>query len=210
MKSLIGVVGALAICLLTASVNAAIITYGSRAGFDAAFPGATFETWDDNSAGTTIVNGGALDGITYASSSGNAVVTSLFLTSSGANGLGTTPSQYFSPFDRMTFSFGTAISAFGVDINTFSAVNGAFQALTDLGDIALSVFDPFPGISTGQFLGFSSDTAFSSVTIYGGSSYTLDTLRFVSSVPEPGTFALLAIGLAILAMSGRRVTTADR
>lgn len=102
----------------------------------------------------------------------------------------------------MTFSFGTGLSAFGIDIDT-SATTGAYSATTNLGDIIASVSDPFPGFSTGNFVGFSSDTPFTSVTISAntGFTYTLDTLR---AVPEPGTLALAAFALLAAAGWSRR------
>ena len=74
--------------------------------------------------------------------------------------------------------------------------------------MALSVFDPFTGFATGQFIGFSSSTAFSSVTIasLGGFTCTVDSLRAVDAsapVPAPGSLALSA--RALLALGGFRL-----
>jgi PEP-CTERM motif len=65
--------------------------------------------------------------------------------------------------------------------------------------LTLSFFDPFPGVSTGQFVGFISDTPFSAVTLAapGGFTYTLDDLNFVPvAVPGPATLILVGAGVA--------------
>ena len=69
-----------AICFaaLPVAAHAVIITYASRAAFDAAFPGSVVENWDGFAAGTVFPDGTTANGITYTSSAGNAVVTNVF------------------------------------------------------------------------------------------------------------------------------------
>jgi len=196
---------AIALLVIAAPASATTIPFASRAAFDAAFPGAIYETWDSYAAGTTIANGGTLKGITYNSSAGIAVVQNNFLNSTPPNGLGRTPINFFDSADTIQFTFGTPLTAFGIDINTFATASGAYTATTNNGDVVGSFFNPFPGAGTGQFVGFSSTVPFTSVTIAtpAGSTYTLDSLRAVP-VPEPATIALLGTGLAGALAARRR------
>lgn len=197
----------LAFMLSASAAQAAIVSYGSRAAFDAAFPGAAVEGWDGYGTGTIFPNGSSSAGIAYNSSSGDAIVTAVFLPSTPPNGLGNTTLGYFGSSDTMTFTFASPVSAFGIDINTFATADGAYSATTSLADIVDSVFDPFGGGGTGQFVGFSSNLPFTSVTIAptAGFSYTLDTLRDVP-LPEPGSLSLLATCLAGLFAGRKRMT----
>ena len=149
--------GVLVALILAPTTALADTIHVSRVAYDAANPGATIETWDDNPAGTTIANGGILDGVEYSSSTGISIVTSSFLTTIGANGLGRTPIEFFQAGDTITFSFAAGIDSWGIDINTFATNFGAYKATTNTGVVASSSFDPFPGRSTGQFIGFNTD-----------------------------------------------------
>lgn len=192
-----------AVCLLFGiqSSHGAIVTFTDRASFDLALPSAVIEDWDSFAAGTTFANGATVNGITYNSSTNISVVTDLFSFTTGPNGLGRTPIEFFEAGDTITFTFSTPIDAFGIDVNTFDLSAGGYKATTDLGDVASSGYDPFPGRDTGQFVGFTSDTAISSVTISapGGFSYTLDTLRH-NPIPEPTTLVVWSL-LATLGIS---------
>ena len=188
-----------AVLLLAGPASAAIITFPSRAAFGLGVTGEIVETWEDNAVGTVVPDAGILDGIIYSTPGPDAAVGNLFLPLSPPNSLGDVSDGFFSPGETISFSFPGPIIAFGISINTFAQGAGAFSATNGLGDVALSVFDPFPGSSTGQFVGFISDTPFSAVTIAapGGFTYTLDDLNFVPvAVPGPAPLILVGAGLA--------------
>ena len=150
-----------------------------RATFQDAVAGGTVtgQDFDALTPGTVLTT---LDGVTYSASGGNVIVTNSFLTSTSPNGIGSTSLGFFSPNEIVTFVFDEPITAFAIDVNTFATADGAYFAFLESGDFVSSVFDVFPGFTTGQFVGFLSDTPFSSVTIVGvaGFSYTLDTLVY--------------------------------
>lgn len=191
----------LAALLLPMAANAILITSVDRATFQAAVTTGTINSQDfDGLVVGTLV--GTLGEVTYSASVGTPIVTDTFLTSTNPNGLGSTSTGFFLPFETATFSFTNAITAFAIDINTFANTDGAYSGLLSIGDIATSILEAFPNQTTGQFLGFVSDTPFSSITISANTnfSYTLDTLIYgdaaaVNTVPEPATLSLLGLGL---------------
>jgi hypothetical protein len=181
-----------------APASATVVSYANRATFDAAFPAPTiFEGWDSFASGTQILDGATVNGILYNSNAGGAEVL-------GGGYYNTTPPNSLTRINNgsgfefaqtITFTFGGSMQAFGIDFNTFATGAGAFKATTDQGEIALSNFDPFPSISTGQFLGFSTDVAFSSVTIehnINTNPFALDSLR-AEAVPEPCTIVIWSL-----------------
>jgi len=141
-----------------------------------------------------------------------------FLASTPSNTLGrialnpVEPSVNYFTLDGITFVFPFPIKCFGIDISTGAPKSGTFTATTDLGDVVLSYYNPFPDFTTGQFVGFTSTEGFSSVTIaynraiFGEDGYvygwTLDTMRY----PIPSTLLLLGSGLAGLGLwRGRKL-----
>lgn len=200
------------VILLTAvQAQATIVTYSSRAAFDAAV-GHTFETWDEFANGTVITDGSTVNGITYNyipdtldfRSGVNFMVTNAFAYSSYPNTLGLTGDPDYFTFDGVQFGFSQPISTFAIDISTVATADGVFKATTGLGDTILSYFDPFPGIETGQFIGFTSDTPFSSVSLAfadenspNNAAWVVDTLRYT---PLPPSLLLLGSGLAGLGL----------
>ena len=196
-----------AVICLVGETRAAALAFTDRASFDAAHPAAMIEGWDGFADGTTFVDGTGASGITYFSSSGDALVTSFVLATTSPHGLGNTTLGFFGAPDTVTFAFDAPQIAFGIDISTFDSFDGAYTATTDTGEVIGSFFDPFPSFGVGQFVGFSTTIPFLSVTIaaVGTEPYTLDTLRHVSApVPEPTSMALFGLGVAGLNFVGGR------
>jgi hypothetical protein len=196
---------------------AATITGYNRASFSTALSGGTVtgQNFDGLANGTILTT---LNGVTYGASQGSAIVTDTYLTTTNPNGLGSTSAGFFKSNESATLSFATAITAFGIDINTFAPTAGDYVATINLGNTILSKFDVFPGTSTGQFIGFISDTPFTSVSIspladpnQSSYSYTLDSLVYGNAAaivnaasPEPSTVGIFGLGLLLLALVGRR------
>ena len=207
--------GLLAFMLACATFSApgATISNFTRAQFQLAVNGVsvTQQDFDLLSSGSTL---GTLNGVTYSASGGTPLVTSTYLTTTGSNGLGSTSVGFFQSTETATFSFSSAITAFAIDINTFAPTVGDYRATLNIGDIILSKFDVFPGTGTGQFIGFTSNVAFSSITISTATNfaYTLDTLVYgdasrvadSAGIPEPSTWLSLAPGLLMLRYLRRR------
>src|SRR4030042_4385511 len=158
--------------------TATIIEYSSRSAFAAAVPTVLVQGWDSYKDGDTFSNGSSDEkGIKYYSSFGNAMVDTVkFVCSTWPGDLGQTIDGYFYSIDTIRFVFPTPILAFGIDVATNSQTYAAYQATTNLGDVAKSSLDPFPKFNyatgkvigvetTGQFIGFTSSEAFSEVTI---------------------------------------------
>ena len=209
-------VGAVLLFTATASASAAFLMTVDRETFQAATSsdGVTEEDFDALASGTILT---VTPNVTYSASAGQPVVTNAYLTTTGANGLGRTGVGFFLSSDTATFTFTHMVSAFAIDINTYATNAAAYRATLNTGDVANSLFEVFPGQGTGQFIGFVSDTPFSSVTVAAAGTtepYTLDTLVYGNardvvnpgtSVPLPGTLWLLGAGLlAAGALSRRR------
>ena len=202
-------------CLQMAT--AATITQYNRATFQTALAAATLS--GQNFDSLPLGNITTVNGVTYTPSLGTALVTSTYLTTTGANGLGSTSVGFFQTNETLTITFGSAITAFALDINTFAPNSGDYHAVVNdgSGSVIPSIFDVFPNTSTGQFLGFTDSSPFTSIVISAlldshtqtTYPYTVDTLVYgdaaaVSGVPEPSTLTMLGMGMAFAGLLARR------
>src|SRR5579864_5722055 len=111
-------------CLQMAT--AATITDFNRVTFQTALSGATLS--GQNFDSLPLGNITTVNGVTYTPSSGTAVVTNHFLTTTAPNGLGSTSFGFFGPTETLTLTFSSAITAFALDINTFATRSGDYHA----------------------------------------------------------------------------------
>ncbi len=211
---------ALGLFTVAQTANAALITTVDRATFQASIIAATIDVQDFDSLApdSVLVSDGD---VTYITSGGAGFVTDDFATSTPPNGLGSTSTLSAilgSGGEQATFDFANPITAFAIDIITSAAGDGAYQANISTGDNLNSIAQVFPGGPTGQFIGFTSDTPFTAVTISAltGFDYTLDTLAFgqssglnegptdVTDVPAPDALLILSVGLLGIGWAQRR------
>src|SRR5664279_5359914 len=95
------------VLVFAAALSASPVTYMDRVSFYAANPGVTIEGWDSLANGTLITS---LNGITYSTNDGTALVTNLFLPLSPPNTLGEDVNGFFLATDTMTFVFPSPIT----------------------------------------------------------------------------------------------------
>ena len=191
---------------LAGEARADLIVFGSRDAFRAAIAGnmSTTEGWDEFVSGTVILNRALVNGVVYDLSDPTAdfVVTAGGATISPPNGLGRTNNplggEAFLSSDIVTLTFPALVTGFGVSFNTFATTAEAYSLTTNLGDIAPSAYDPFPGFNTGQFAGFLIDEPVSSVTIRTTvpAQFGLDDLIVAQPIPEPSSLTLFALSAA--------------
>jgi len=217
---LLGACCACALVCASSSGNAATTTYFSQADFLSALGAAPTIThnFDAETAGTTIFDGGTLDGATYNYSlSGNPTPSILidnhFDTTSGSNYLGTTDgSGAFVGGDAFTITFDQTMHAIGLYVisadliyaDDFTITTSSGQSVSNIAtsDVMLTDGDAFYiGLIEDDFsLGFNSITLSSQDF---GFLFNVDDIS-VSQVPLPAAAWLFASGLLGLAGIGRR------
>ena len=200
-----------AFALTTQLAEATSFAFSNRADFEAAILGVprVVEGWEAYPTGFVIANGSTLNGITYAFSSGEGRVADNYIPLSSPHSLAKTGTpdidDFFAGGESVGFFFATPILAFGININTFATADGAYSIAAwsgaDVVGFAASGYDPFPGTSTGQFVGLIADTPFNFVG-FGSAAlpYTLDDLTYITEpVPEPASLLLMGAALSGLA-----------
>jgi hypothetical protein len=122
-------------------------------------------------------------------------------------------SVFFASPDSSTFTFTQAINAFGIWIGGAGDVAPInLAALLDNGDTAAALTNySVPGLTTWQYFGIITDTAFTSLTFKpdnASDGIFFDALSYrpaaVTAVPEPASILLLGVAAAGMAAARRR------
>ena len=213
---------AAAVVFASSISNAALVTYTDQAAFMAALPGpASTLDFDSLASGTTIANGGTVDGITFNYNFGGVsmVVTDgnqfggggPFDTTSGSNFLGTDDSDIFLDGDDFDLSF-APVNAIGMFFITADVMFDDDITLTGGGaSVGLSAADAGADLGDGgipYFLGIIDDTnpfTTANITTIGGGFflYNVDDIT-TAVVPLPGALWLFGSGLLGLLAVRRR------
>lgn len=204
--------------LISASASAGLVSFTSKATFDAAIAGLSgLQTinFDGIPSGTTFPTGTGTAGIifTYAIAGPSTLqVSNTFGTTSGSNYLGLdNPDTAFYLGDSFTINFGHIVHAVGLYLITGNDAQAGDMVLSVAGGSVGNSATPDMLVSDGQafYVGLlETDGAlgFTSATVTGLTSgqaflaFTVDDITFDGPivVPEPGTQGLLLVGLALL------------
>lgn len=202
--------------LAVGTAQATIVTYSSRAAFDAASGATTMQDFNAVPVGTSFLNKTFDLGDFSVSRPGELNGFGQFDGGSGAfNVNGTTYGEVNDRAapgvnDEVVFTFASAIFAFGLDafaLNDVLVDGNKARTFADADGMSVPL-----STQVGQdrrFFGFTSDVAFTTVHFVGtgqNDNWGFDDLTYSarSSVPEPGSLALAGLGLAAAAATRRR------
>lgn len=194
--------------------NAAVMSFDDRATFDGALTSQSTEDFNSFGSETSFASGSLSAGDLTLSMSGT-------LRSGQRNSIDM-PTHQFSSFnidgttnanvlldsadDVLTISFGSAVTAFGAD---FGSLNDNYRRTS----ILVNGERLTPGIVTGsnrtRFFGFTTDTAFSSVSFVfnrAADGFSIDNVSYgdAAVVPLPATLPMLAFAMGAFALGRRR------
>ena len=207
---------ALAACALGATAKAEVHVFSDRGAFLAATVTTITETFDTQNADrpfhTVAADLGAfsLSMTPGASEVYNFVdVPPLMTSATSVNG-----SAHLVVFTDagvdLTFQFDQAFTAFGAD---FKGINDEFERTQFSVDGQVVAIPGEPVNLQLTFFGFTSDTPFTSLTfhgvrndIYGIDDVSLGYASRVPAIPEPGSLAMLSLGLCGVAVARRRAS----
>lgn len=185
----------------TISAHAAVTTYSNDlAGWVANTSGSVVEDFED----TTLV-----PGVSITNDVG------------GISG-GVFTSQISADYSwSVLFNFSSPIYAFGADWNLGEdplyggAGSNISLHIVFADNSVLDLIDAILGTTINEFWGLVSDKGITSIELLSGTgpgieTFGMDNLRFSNQVPEPGSLALLGVGIAGLGVARRRKSRAIR
>jgi len=159
--------------------------------------------------GQDIASGQSFNGITYSNFTGgyaNADITAQYNSFSGLSlgadntALYSDPTQtFFTGGEGITLTFSAPVVAAGVYFNV-NPNTGNYGFTTNLGGSAVTGSAAYD-TNTFVFAGITSDSPFTSVTLYGASSYNIP--EVTAATPEPSYYVLLGMGLAAVGLARR-------
>lgn len=211
-------------------------SYTSSTSFNAAISGmtgATTANFDGDATGD-IAQGGTVDGITFTyninGGAGSLAIVNLFDTTSGTNYLGSddpTTGALF-PGDSVTMTFSSPVNALGffiISAGPYSDGDFTLTSSTATATNSSTLETTLPDGGQVIFLGITSTADFNSATIsLGPSAFELGNIDDITTAegttnsgggggttpaPEPDTWVLLALGLAICALGARKTRSAQ-
>jgi len=205
---------ALASLSIANSAFASVIEYTSQSAFDAANP--TAETYGFNAGGeiSFVPDSSTFNGVTFtdeatAADATYSEVPLLALIDSDDN---PTYGVDFLSFENQNPNIGgvinpTGTTFFGFDYGSFLDVGGEATLTLNTGDS----FTITPS-STESFIGFSSSTPITSITIDYPDGYAFDIASYstTSAAPEPAAWLMMLIGVGVVGASMRRRAGHDR
>jgi hypothetical protein len=228
------------LALATSGAQAVIVPYTTRAAFEAAAGPFRIVDFEDAAADTEIANNGVFDDLTFSFSGLQDGRTALEIIAApqasvvpaqqlvlGVDTNGSTTDGQFQDGDAYTVEFGGPSTIFGIVFQTSTLPvllqDGFFSILVDSNVYTVDIDDGFLICNNtdcaqeinGYFVGVVSDTPFTQAIVQSqerGSNvfqYFNDDI-YVSAVPSPASWALLATGLGIFSWSRRRTSKAAR
>jgi hypothetical protein len=210
---------ALACLLASAASHAAIVSHASRAAWNAAVGGAaTVETLNSIGSDVTFTDSSTSVGALTFTSVGGAAGAMLIDVPPGAfsGGTGIDGTAYLSaggllPSSVLTITIGgPAVYAFAFDTMNYDFGGERAEVFIDGVSIGFTPGGATAGAPTFGFIGITSDTAFSAVTIRGAAgtfdvAAGFDNISWASAaVSTPGAASLAGLGLLALALTRRR------